>query len=507
MSWQRRTSAAGLLCVWAGLAACSFEPPLRLPRIASGPGYTAGAPPQRTAAAAAAGGASQQFVYGHMLSRQWWRLFHSRRLDAVVQRALRNSPTIAAARAQLRQAQASMEANAGIFYPQVSASLGASRQKSSGASLGNRFPGFTYSLFTGGVDVTYYPDIFGINRLVYRGSRAQVVYQRYELAAARLTLSGNVVNAAIAEAAAAAQIAATEDIITRERELLVLTQAQYRGGGAPYVNVLTQRAQLLANEATLPPLQQQLAVSRHLMAILGGEPPSRRREPPFTLDDLALPEEIPVSLPSTLLRSRPDIQAAVQQMRYALAQIGVAKAQFFPVVNLSASAGTSSATTGAYFDSSSSVWGVAASLAQPIFEGGKLKAQERGAYAAYDATLAAYKATVLGAFQQVADALRALEHDGEAVRAQYRSLQTVRQELEVAQAGYRAGSTDYLSLLNAEVAYQNTRIASVRAVAQRYQDTAALFVALGGDWQQGRPDGAPGVSPDQPHPQTPGAAQ
>ncbi len=380
-----------------------------------------------------------------------------------------------------------MEANAGIFYPQVSADLGASRQKSSGATFGGRFPGFTYSLFTGGVGITYYPDIFGINRLVYRGSKAQVQYQRYELATARLTLSGNVVNAAIGEAATQAQIDATEEIIARQRELLALTEAQYQGGGSPYVNVLAQRAQLLASEAALPPLQQQLAVYRHLLAILGGESPSQWRERPFTLNDLALPEKLPVALPSTLVRNRPDIMAAEQQMRYALAGIGVAKAQFFPIVTLSASAGTSSPTTGAFFSSSSSVWSIAAALAQPVFEGGKLRAQERGAYAAYDTTLAVYKATVLSAFQQVADALRALEHDGAAVQAQHRSLHAVQQEMEVAQAGYRSGTTDYLSLLSAEVAYQNARIASVHAVAQRYQDTAALFVALGGDWWKREP--------------------
>ncbi len=477
-----------MYAVWAGLAACSLEPPLRLPQIASGPGYTAGAPPQRTGGVRVSGGQAQTFVYGRNLSQKWWELFHSRKLDAAVRRALRDSPGIAAAQAQLRQARASMEASAGIFYPQVGATLGASRQKVSGATLGGRIPGYTYSLFTGGVNVTYYPDIFGLNRLIYRGSRAQVEYQRYELAAARLTLSGNVVNAAIAEAATGAQITATQDIIARERELLALVQVQYRSGASPYASVLAQRAQLFAEEATLPPLQQQRAVYRHLLAILSGEAPDRRHSPPFVLDGLVLPQNIPVSLPSTLLRHRPDIQAAVQQMRYALAQIGVAKAQFYPLVTLSASAGTSSPTTGAYFDSSSSVWGIAASLAQPIFEGGRLKAQERGAYAAYDTTLAVYKSTVLAAFQQVADALRALEHDAAAVQAQSRALRTARQELKITGAGYRAGSNDYLALLSAEVAFQNARIAAVRAVAQRYQDTAALFVALGGYWQQGRTD-------------------
>jgi len=470
------------LAAGAGLSACSFEPPLHLPQVPANPGYTAGPPPQKTAGSADGGGTIiQHFTYGQNLDADWWTFFHSPRLDALVAQALRNSPTIAAAQAQLRQAQADMAVNASIFYPQVTGNLGASRSKNSGAAFGGRISGFTYSLFTGSVGVTYYPDIFGVNRLIYRGSEAQMTYQRYELEAARLTLAGNVVNTAIGQASTRAQITATEAIIAQERALLKLSEAQYRGGGVPYLNVLTQRSQVLASEATLPPLQQQLAVYRHQMAILAGEFPSQWQEKPFTLEEITLPRQIPVALPSTLVEHRPDIQAAEQQMRYALAQIGVAKAQFFPIVTLSASFGASSLTPDLFFNPLSSVWGVAGALAQPLFEGGKLRAQERAAYAAYDATFAGYRSTVLGAFGQVADALRALEHDGASVSTQSRSLQTARQALALAEAGYRSGSTDYLSLLNAEVTYQNARIALLRAEAQRYQDTTALFVALGGD--------------------------
>ncbi|WP_414041435.1 efflux transporter outer membrane subunit [Acidithiobacillus sp. M4-SHS-6] len=478
-AFSKALSIVVALAAGAGLSACSFEPPLHLPRVPAG--YTAGPPPQKTVGSPHGGATMQKFTYGQNLDADWWTSFHSPRLDALVVRALRNSPTIAAAQAQLRQAQADMAVNASIFYPQVTGNLGASRQKSSGANFGGKFSGFTYSLFTGSVGVSYYPDIFGVNRLIYRGSEAQMAYQRYELAAARLTLAGNVVNTAIGQASTQAQIVATETIIARERALLHLTEAQYRGGGVPYLNVLTQQSQLLASESTLPPLQQQLALYRHQLAILAGVFPSQWQEKPFTLEEITLPREIPVALPSTLVEQRPDIQAAEQQMRYALAQIGVAKAQFFPIVTLSASFGASSLTPDLFFNPLSSVWGVAGALAQPLFEGGKLRAQERAAYAAYDATFAGYRSTVLGAFGQVADALRALEHDGASVRTQSRSLQTARQAMTLAEAGYRSGSTDYLFLLNAEVTYQNARIALLRAEAQRYQDTTALFVALGGD--------------------------
>lgn len=453
---------------------------MHLPQVPANPGYTAGPPPQKTAGSSG-GGTIQKFTYGKNLDVDWWTFFHSSRLDALVAQALRNSPTIAAAQAQLRQAQANMAVNASIFYPQVTGNLGASRNKSSGASFGGRVPGTTYSLFTGSVGITYYPDIFGVNRLVYQGSKAQMEYQRYELEASRLALSGNVVNTAIGQASVQAQIVATDAIINQEKTLLELTKAQYQGGGVPYLNVLTQRSQVLASETTLPPLQQQLAVYRHQMAILVGAFPSQWHERPFKLSEITLPRQIPVALPSTLVEHRPDIQAAEQQMRYALAQIGVAKAQFFPIVALSASFGASSLTPGLFFNPLSSVWGIAGALAQPLFEGGKLRAQEKVAYAAYDVTFADYRSTVLGAFGQVADALRALEHEGASVRTQSRARHTARQALALAEAGYRSGSTDYLSLLNAEVTYQNARIALLQAEAQRYQDTTALFVALGGD--------------------------
>ena len=229
------------LAAGAGLSACSFEPPLHLPQVPANPDYTAGPPPQKTAGSPD-GGTIQNFTYGQNLDADWWTSFHSPRLDALVAQALRNSPTIAAAQAQLRQAQANMAVNASIFYPQVTGNLGASRSKNSGAAFGGRISGFIYSLFTGSVGVTYYPDIFGVNRLIYRGSEAQMTYQRYELEAARLTLAGNVVNTAIGQASTQAQIAATEAIIAQERALLNLTEAQYRGGGVPYLNVLTQRS-------------------------------------------------------------------------------------------------------------------------------------------------------------------------------------------------------------------------------------------------------------------------
>ncbi len=451
------------------------------------PQYTAAPAPHRSDTGTDQRIAPQTFTYGATLSRPWWQLFGSPRLDSTVALALRRSPTVAAAQAQLRVARANVRISGAVLYPQVGVDLGAARTKNSGANFGGHLPGSTFSLYTGSVAVSYYPDLFGINRLVYRGSEAQMEAQDAVLAVARLTLAGNVVDAAIGTAAATARIRATRAVIVAQRRLLRLIEAQYRGGGVTYADVLAQRAQLTASESQLPPLQQQLAVYRHLLAVLIGHSPSRARGGSFTLREFTLPRDIPVALPSSLLRHRPDIRIAEAQMRYALTGVGIAKAQLFPLVTLSASAGSTALTAGRLFSASSSVWSIGGALAQPIFEGGKLRAQERAAYATYDAARATYRSTVLGAFQQVADALRALEHDAAAAREQERLTRALHAQIGLAEAGYRSGATDFSVVLLAEINYQNARVASASITAARLQDTTALFVALGGDGWPDRP--------------------
>ncbi len=456
--------------------------------VRTAPQYTAAPAPRRSDTGTDQRIAPQAFAYGATLPRPWWQLFGSRRLDSTVAFALRHSPTVAAAHALLRVARANVRVSAAVLYPQVGVDLGAARTRNSGANFGGHLPGSTFSLYTGSVAVSYYPDLFGINRLVYRGSEAQMAAQRAALAVARLTLAGNVVDAAIGTAAATARIRATKAAIAAQRRLLRLTESQYRGGGVTYANVLAQRAQLHASESQLPPLQQQLAAYRHLLAVLLGKSPSQARDDGFTLREFALPREIPVALPSILLRHRPDIQIAEAQMRYALTGVGIAKAQLFPLVTLTASAGSTALAAGKLFSASSAIWSIGGALAQPVFEGGRLRAQERAAYATYDAARATYRSTVLAAFQQVADALRALEHDGAAARDQDRLTRALHAQIGLAEAGYRSGATDFSAVLLAEINYQNARVSSASTTAARLQDTTALFVALGGDGWPLRPN-------------------
>ena len=478
-----RPVAAALATALAGsLAACSFEPPLRVPQApADKTPYTAGISPKETVAPGGPSGHAQEIAYGKDLHEEWWKLFHSKALDELIAAGLKNSPSVAQAQAQLKQAEATARANASIFYPQVTGNLQANRSKSSSAAFGGS-GGFHYSLITGSVGVSYYPDIFGVNRLVYRNSEALVKYQQWELEAARLTLTGNIVTISISEAAAEGQIRATRAIVAQEQQLLDLTENQYKAGAVGYLNVVTQRSQLASEMATLPPLEQQLAVYRHELAILVGAFPGDARRQSFTLTELQLPEKLPVSLPSQLLKQRPDIRAALAQMRAANAVIGEARAQFYPTVQLSAAFGDTASHPGLFFNPASSIWSLVGALSQPIFEGGKLEAQKAEAHAAYDVVYAAYRSTVLSAFDQVANALRAVEHDAQTLAAQREALQAAAQALQLAQASYRAGASDYLTLLTSEVQYDNARIAEIKAESQRYQDTAALLVALGGGW-------------------------
>ncbi|MGK9450226.1 efflux transporter outer membrane subunit [Acidithiobacillus caldus] len=471
---------AGLATLLGG---CSFEPALRVPHSPSDQvPYTAGPSPKQTTAAPGLAGHAQTLEYGQGLDREWWTLFHSKALDTLIAVGLKNSPTVAQAQAQLEEEQAIARENASIFYPQVSGSLSAEREKASSAAFGGNKGGFRYSLVTGSLNVSYYPDIFGVNRLVYRNSEALVRYQQWELEAARLTLTGNIVTAAVNVAATQAQIEATRAIIAQEQKLLQLTENQYRAGAITYLSVVNQRSQLASEMATLPPLEQQLAVYRHQLAVLVGQFPAEAKVPDFRLSDLHLPEKIPVSLPSELLKQRPDIQAAMAQMQAANAVIGEARAQYYPTVQLTAALGDTASNPNLFFNPISSIWSLVGSLSQPIFQGGKLRAQEAQAKAAYEVVYQQYRSTVLGAFEQVANALRALEHDAETLKAQQEALESARSALHLAESSYRAGATDYLSLLTAEVQYDNAKIAVIKAQSQRYQDTAALLVALGGGW-------------------------
>jgi NodT family efflux transporter outer membrane factor (OMF) lipoprotein len=331
-------------------------------------------------------------------------------------------------------------------------------------------------------------DVFGAVRRGVEQQTALAEFQHDELAAAWLSLSGNAVTESITIASLRAQIEATEGVVNDDEQNLGLVERKSEAGKAARTDVLTAETQLASDRAQLPPLHQQLAAAQHAVSVLAGQLPAEWSPPDFTLDRFQLPADLPLSLPSELVRQRPDILASEAQLHAASAAIGVATAQLYPSITLSGSLAREVLEAGSLFSGTGTAWMLAAEAAAPIFHGGTLQAQRRGAIDAYQASLASYEQTVLQAFQQVADTLRALAHDAELVGAQQQLLDTAREALALQRLSYDAGKTDLLKLVDAQRSYQQARLGLARAEGQRLQDTAQLFVALGGGWWQERND-------------------
>jgi NodT family efflux transporter outer membrane factor (OMF) lipoprotein len=469
------------LCIMGFLhvTGCSVGPDFVRPKPPAVTQYTREPGTNETVSA---DGQAQRFEPSEKIAADWWRLFNSPKLDMVVKEAIAENQNLQAALARLRQSQENLRAGYGTFFPQVDASFDATRQKFSPARFGSGASSSIFNLYTATATVTYVLDIFGGQRRTVESLAAQVDFQRYTAQATHLTLLGNVVNAAIAQAAYWEEIEATEQIIAFEKDQLRIAEVQARAGTVPYANVLSIRAQLAATEAALPPLRQTLSQTQHLLAALVGRTPAEWGQLPLDLTDLTLPAELPVTLPSELVRQRPDILAAEAQMHSASATIGVATAAMFPNLTLNGDYGYNSVDITKLFENAGNFWGMGAHVAAPIFHAGTLWFQRRAAIEAYQASLASYRQVVVSAFQQVADTLRAVEHDAETLQAQSEALAAADQALRLVTANYEAGLVNYLQILKADSQYQQARLGYIQARAQRLQDSAALLVALGGGW-------------------------
>jgi NodT family efflux transporter outer membrane factor (OMF) lipoprotein len=478
-------SVQAVLILILPILGCAVGPDYRTPEAPGAKTYTAEALSAETVSAAVPGGTAQRLVPGQEIPAEWWTLFHSPALDRLVRQALSDNPTLDASQATLRQAQETLNALVGsVIYPKVDASAAVAREKISGAAMGQPNAKFSpFALYSASVNVSYALDFFGGARRELEALESHVDVQRFQLEGAYLTITSNIVVAAVQEASLRAQIEALQEIMAAQQTQFDLVELQFKLGGAARADVLAQRTQLAQTRATLPPLQKELAQTRHLLAVLAGKFPSDSAAlPEFTLEGLHLPSELPVSLPSSLVRQRPDIRASEALLHAASAQVGVATAAQYPQVNLTASLGSMATSGGSLFSSGTGVWSLSAGLLQPVFHGGELSAKRRAAVAAYDQALAQYRAAVLQAFQNVADVLRALDADAATLKAQADADESARTTLELTQKQFQLGAVSYLSLLNAERQYQQTRIGLIQAQAARYVDTAALFQALGGGW-------------------------
>jgi len=473
-----------LVLVLAGLPGCAVGPDFKKPSSPQTQAYTATPLPSTTATAAVAGGEAQRFVQGDEISAQWWALFKNEALNRLIGQALNDSPNLAAAQAALREAAENRRAQAGVLWPSLDANFSATREKFTGASFGAPALGSSiFTLYNASVNVSYNLDIFGGSRRAIEESQAQLNYERFLLEGAHLTLTSNIVTAAVLQASLRAQIRATGEIIAAEEEEVKLLARRLELGGAARPELLAQQAQLAQSRTTLPPLEKQLAQSRHLLAVLVGKFPSEAAQlPEFELAELQLPLELPVSLPSELVRQRPDVLASEELLHAASAQVGVARANQFPKLTLTGSYGPQATAFSDLFSSGATVWSLGAGILQPIFHGGELSAKHRAAVAAYDQAGAQYRLTVLQAFQNVADVLRALELDAQGLKAQADAEKAARDSLDITRKQYAYGAVNYLFLLDAERQYRQARITLAQAQAARFADTAALFQALGGGW-------------------------
>ncbi len=462
------------------LSGCAVGPDFVRPEAPKVTQYNHGGDPKETVAQA---GVSQRFDEGAGPAANWWHSFNSKQLDAAVSVGLADNSGLQAADASLRQSQDNLRAGSGIFYPQLNATFGQTRQKSSPATIGSSAPANIFNLTTLSSSVSYALDIFGGQRRAVEGLAAQVDQQRALTLGTFMMLTGNIVNTSIAIAAYHAQIDKTSQLIDLEKDQISIAEKQYQAGITTYGAVLTLRLQLKALEAALPPLHQKLSQAENLLATLEGKTPAEFQPPTVLLTDISLPRQLPLSLPSELVHQRPDILASEAQLHAASAGIGVATAALFPSFTLNGSYGQTSHPSSNLFNSASNVWGLGGNVTAPIFKGGALRAQRRAAIDAYEQSLASYKQTVLSAFAQVADLVRALEHDAEVSEIDARAVKDTQLSLDLVKDNYRAGMVNYMQVILADVQYHQAYIGYLQAHAQQLQDTTALFVALGGGWQ------------------------
>jgi len=470
------------LAVLALASACAVGPDFHRPVAPSVDGYTRQSL-TTTARAEIPGGEEQRFVNSQDISHQWWMLYQSPQLNALIDRAIKTNPTLVAAQAALRQAMELVYAQQGFFYPTIQTNFSPSRQRDT-ATLAPPLNTnqLTYNLFTSQVSVGFTPDVFGGNRRQVESLRAQAESQRFELEATYVTLTSNLTTAAIQEASLRAQILAAEEIIGISTKSLALVRRQFELGAVAGLDVAAHEAALAQVKQALPPLRKQLEQNRNLITALSGALPTEDPVEQFELAALHLPEDLPMSLPSKLVEQRPDVRAAESQMHSASADIGVAIANRLPQFTITAAYGGTSTMFTQMFANQNPFWSLVGNVAQTIFAGGTLLHRQRAAEAAFEQAAAQYRSTVITAFQNVADTLYALQTDAESLQAAVLAERAAKRTLDLTLKQQELGYANYLGLLSARQAYQQALITRVQAQANRFADTAALFQALGGGW-------------------------
>lgn len=485
------------------LTGCAVGTDFKRPDPPKAERYAVGTMPLTTAATPVLLGESQHFNQAVDIPHDWWTLFQSPQLNALIQRALKNNPTIESAQSALRQTQEYANAQQGFFYPTVGASYTPSRNKLAG-NMGANAPGMQgngrniqaysnpagpvfnaptyYSFHVAQLTVGYVPDVFGLNRRMMESANAQVEVQKLQLEAASLSLTSNVVAAALQEASLRAQLAAMEKVVAVNQDTLEIFNTQFKQGYISGMEVAAQESALAFAEQSLLPLKRQLAQTRNLLRVLAGEAPNTDLKEAFELADLHLPQELPLTLPSKLVEQRPDVRAAEAQLHVASAQAGVAVANRFPQFALVAGIGGMATSPDWMFKHGGGFFNLVGNVAATIFDGGTLKAKSRAAQEAVIQADAQYRGTVMIALQDVADTLYTIQSDADALKAALKSNLAAKHTLELTRQQYKLGHVNYQTELAAEQSFQLSEINLIQAQTNRLGDTAALYQSLGGGW-------------------------
>ncbi len=465
------------------LAACAVGPDYRRPAAPATTGYAPTPQPSSTVSAAGTAGGAQQFVRDMDIPGQWWTLFHSQPLNALIDDALKHNADVEAAQGALQAAWENARAQRGAFFPSLNASIDPTRSKTGTVlSSGVASNSTLYNLTTAQVSVSYAPDLWGGNRRQLESLVAQANAQRFQLEATYLTLTTNLVNAAIQEASLRAQLEATRRIVDDQQRMLDTMLRQQTLGDVSEAAVAAQRTALAQSRATLPPLEKQLAQQRDLLAALSGRTPDQTIDASFHLDDLQLPAQLPLNLPARLVEQRPDVRMADEQLHAASAQVGVAIASRLPNIQITGNWGSAADDHSDLFGHGTGFWNLGANITAPLFDGGTLKHKQKAAEATLRQSAAQYRSTVIDALQNVADTLHAVQSDAQTLAAAASADQAAARSLEIAKRQFALGDLSELALLTAEQARLQAAIALAQAQAGRYADSVALFQALGGGW-------------------------
>jgi NodT family efflux transporter outer membrane factor (OMF) lipoprotein len=488
---QSVSGAVGCRCAWvlawALLPGCAVGPNFHRPAAPDATDYGSAPSSGQTVAvddSSLAGGNSQRFVRELDIPGQWWTLFQSDDLNQLVEQALEANADVAAAKAALRQAHELYAAQRASFFPIVQGNFSAARSRLPSATLTppTVASSSVYNLYTAQLSLSYLPDVFGSTRRTVEAAHAQEDSSRFQLQAVYLTLSSNVVVTALQEASLRAQIASTRRLMELEHQQTDVVQHQQLLGTASQLDVLAQQTAEAQVIETLPPLEKQLAQTRDALSALLGRLPSEQPPSQFTFEQLTLPPDLPVSLPSKLIEQRPDVRQAEANMHVASAQVGIALANLLPQFEINAVDGTSALALHDLFGPYTGFWSLGGSLTQTLFNAGALLHQHRAAEAALDQAAAQYRAAVILACQNVADTLSALQKDADTLVASAQADQDARASFDLARGQFQLGAISNVAVLNAEQAYRQAELTLAQAQANRYSDTAALFQALGGGW-------------------------